>query len=156
MDQTTPKSHPRRLPDRVVKEDINKNTAKRSEWSVRLKEFRRAENLTLDEMAQKLGIALASLNKYENGGTFVPIEIAVKLNKLFGMNYEWFFNGQGRRKTTGGEKQNIITDLASLNQVLLANTQKTAALEREIFKLVNRNRDQQNQINQLKIQLNNK
>lgn len=52
-------------------------------YSVKIKELRERAFLTQTELAQKLGITFASVNRYENNKSRPTMKVRAQLHKLF-------------------------------------------------------------------------
>ncbi len=55
---------------------------------MKLKEFRRLYNLTCREVAEKIGVSLQAIQRYENGKAEPNIANLIKLAKLFGVSVD--------------------------------------------------------------------
>jgi transcriptional regulator with XRE-family HTH domain len=86
----------------------------------RLKEFRKAENLTQVQFAEAVSKDQSMIQRYESGVFAIPIEVIRDLREKFLMSTEWFFTGKGSRKIVP-MKTNLVTDIKTIetNQNLL-------------------------------------
>ena len=67
---------------------------------VRIKQVRKANNLTQQEFADRLGIPRSNVGGYETGAR-APADAAVKLIcKTFGVNETWLRTGEGEMLTS--------------------------------------------------------
>ncbi len=57
-------------------------------FNMRIKDFRKLNNLTCREVAEKIGVSLQSMQRYENGKAEPNIEKLIKLSKLFGVSVD--------------------------------------------------------------------
>lgn len=51
-----------------------------------LRAYRKANRLRAEDVAQRLGVAASTLRSWENGNRELPPDMAVKAEKLFGIN----------------------------------------------------------------------
>lgn len=70
---------------------------------MRLKELRRANNLTQSQLAEKIGCNQTAIGKYERGDLQPSIEMLCKLSDIFGCSIDYLL---GRENEMG----QIITD----------------------------------------------
>ncbi|SMO74869.1 Helix-turn-helix [Balnearium lithotrophicum] len=61
----------------------------------RLKYLRKSLGLTQEELAQKLGISMMTLRRYESNKSQPDAEVLTKLLKLFHVNLNWLLTGKG-------------------------------------------------------------
>ena len=57
------------------------------DYRTSIKQLREKAFLTQVDLAQKLGVSFASVNRYENGHTVPTMKVRAKLHKLF-LKYE--------------------------------------------------------------------
>jgi SOS-response transcriptional repressor LexA len=55
------------------------------------------------EMAEKLGIAVGTLSRYENGRRAIPTSVAQKLARLLKISISWLLTGEGPMLENAGE-----------------------------------------------------
>lgn len=51
-----------------------------------LRAYRKANNLSAQDVADRLGVAASTLRSWENGWREIPAEMAVKAERLLGIN----------------------------------------------------------------------
>ena len=61
----------------------------------RLKEVRRALNLTQHQLAEILGVSRFAVIKWEKGERDIPTEVYEALATKFGVNINWLLTGKG-------------------------------------------------------------
>lgn len=110
----------------------------------RLRYFREQEGITAEQLASELNVSTSTLNKYENGKLYLPVEVFVYLHDKFHMSYEWAFSNQGSRKTARGARAMpalTLEDLYETQTVLVAKLdylQKELKIEQEHRKRLQR------------------
>lgn len=57
----------------------------------KIKEFRKAKNLTQDDLAKELGVTRKTINQIESGNVLPKIDIAYKLSIILGSTVEQLF-----------------------------------------------------------------
>ncbi len=62
---------------------------------LRFKEFRKALNLTIEELATAIGKSKGALSKIENNQNIPKSDILVSFNKLYNLNINWLLSGKG-------------------------------------------------------------
>ena len=102
----------------------------------RLRVFRKAENLTMEELANILGKKNhTTVQRYESGKYNIPISVVKSLHEKLKMSYEWFYHGKGSRLYIE-EKSNLVRDIKTqeTSQKILEN--RVESLERTVKRLV--------------------
>lgn len=74
-------------------------------FNQRFREIRNDLGYTQKEMAERLGIGLSSLQRYENGTSFPDIRTLLDF-AVIGINLHWFITGDGDKERHGS----IATD----------------------------------------------
>lgn len=69
-----------------------------SAFSERLRYLRKQQRLSQGTLAEKLGVSLRNLQRYEQGGTEAPVSILSKLADIFGVTTDYLL---GRTDTPG-------------------------------------------------------
>lgn len=79
----------------------------------RIKEFRTSQNLSRDELGNKLGISRDVVNNIERGRLKKIPEATIKLICLkFNVDYDWIMTGQGKMFHESADKlQDVINNL---------------------------------------------
>jgi transcriptional regulator with XRE-family HTH domain len=72
-------------------------------FAMRLKELRKVAGMTQDALARASGVALATIQDYEQGRREPTLESAIKLAHGLGVELSAFDTGRGR-KTRKGRK----------------------------------------------------
>jgi transcriptional regulator with XRE-family HTH domain len=62
----------------------------------RLKEWRNKQGLTQQALAQKLGVARATVASWEIGRTEIPYEALKKLKEEFNLDLNWLIAGKSQ------------------------------------------------------------
>jgi len=115
-----------------------------AELAKRFKHFRKLQKLTQMEFAEKIHISQAMIVRYENATHLINTEVIKTLHTVFGMSYDWFFEGMGK-PTDKPEKRSITTDI---NDIKTDNSlfesrlkqleQQVKTLTRELYALKHR------------------
>ncbi len=62
----------------------------------RLRSFRRAQDLTLAELAQQTGLSVGIISETESGRNKPSPTLMYNLHRLYGLNLHWLLTGQGK------------------------------------------------------------
>lgn len=57
-----------------------------------LEGVRKQNNLTQEELSRALGVSQQSVSKYENGTRKLPVDVAKKIGKLFGVEWSTLYD----------------------------------------------------------------
>lgn len=63
--------------------------------SERIKEVRKALNLTLEKFGEKLGVKKNTISQLENGRNSLTEQMAKSICREFNVNYDYLVNGEG-------------------------------------------------------------
>lgn len=111
---------------------------------IRLKEFRKAENMTQAEFSEFINAHLPkgfgrlvqnNLSNMEKGVRLIPTEYVKILHDHKLMNYDWWFSGEGSRLLKEKDKKKITTDVAEIRRQYELLEQKMSSMEREFKKV---------------------
>lgn len=105
----------------------------------RLKEFRKVNNLTQEQLGEYLGIKKSFISRIENGQAPLPEE---KFKKLIGNTMGWIVD-----PLTVLEEADPVPNSAKLNQTI--EQKKIEMLEKRIAELEKQNREYWDMIKQL-------
>jgi HTH-type transcriptional regulator / antitoxin PezA len=83
----------------------------------RIKNVRKLLNITQDDFAEKLNIALASLSNYENGKQPPPFEIFIDMATKFNVNLEYIVLGKGEPFNRKGSDFDIVFEDNAFGEV---------------------------------------
>ena len=61
----------------------------------RIADFRRKQNLSQAELAEKLGVSAQAVSKWETAMAFPDIELLLELSKLYGVSINELLEGNG-------------------------------------------------------------
>lgn len=111
-----------------------KRAVLKTDEAKQLRVFRKAENLTQDELAKILNKTQATIQKYESGEILVPSEIVKKLHEKLQMHYDWWYEKTGPRKSVS-TKKNLVRDINAMENDLALLNQKYNQLEALMKKL---------------------
>lgn len=53
-----------------------------------IRNYRRKQDLTQEEFAERLGVSYQSVSRWENGATYPDIELLPAISKLFGITVD--------------------------------------------------------------------
>lgn len=88
----------------------------------KLKELRKEEKLTQEELAEKMGVSKTTIVNYENGNRKVPLEVVVKLANYFNVPVDSLLNNDIKHvsniKLWQDEFKNIIFTDHELEQII--------------------------------------
>lgn len=73
----------------------------------RIKEIRKAERITQKELADRLGVAQATVGGWESGSRNVPDAQAYRIAAEFNVNLEWLKTGQGEMRRTPADRRDL-------------------------------------------------
>lgn len=105
-----------------------------TEEAERLKVFRKAEGLSQETFAAKLGTVHSIISRYECGRLNIPIDFIKEMHRVYNLSLTWFFTGKGNRKHIE-EKSNLVTDVKTIatNQDILQA--QIEGMKHELLKL---------------------
>lgn len=106
-----------------------------SEESKRFRAFRKFINVSQKDLANNLGISQSDVSKYENGEYQIPLEVIRKLNEVYQMNYEWFFNGVRPMQKPMKDSKSLTTDIGQMKSDYEILIQKVKSLESMLKKI---------------------
>lgn len=121
------------LSKRITSKKVITKSNPTSEAS-RFRIFRKANNLSQEEMADLLKCSQPQITKYETGANLIPIEVPKKLNSKLQLNYEWFYNGTGSMKVVA--KKPSLNDTIELSSEVKRLTEELASLKSIVKGLV--------------------
>ena len=84
-----------------------------------IKKLRKANNLTQDELAKKLGVTYQAVSKWENGKSIPDIAILKDISTLFNVNIDELLEGNVKEKKKLNKKIFIPITVLSLCVVLI-------------------------------------
>lgn len=73
----------------------------------RIKEIRKAERITQKELAERLGVAQATVGGWESGAKNVPAAQAYRIASEFNVNLEWLKTGVGEMYRTPADRREL-------------------------------------------------
>lgn len=100
----------------------------------RLKAFRQAENLTMEEFGAVLGKTKSWVHKIEHGLRRIRVDEIRTLREKYNMSYEWFYNGKGKRIESDKE-ENLIKVTSDMRNEIELLRQKLDKQDQIIKKL---------------------
>lgn len=139
----TIKAHKSRVSDEALTDPDS------SAWADRLRFFRKKEVKTIDAIAKEYGTGKSTWSKYETGDRNIPIEVVIFMHTKYKMGYEWFFEGNGTRKTEGDDKSSLVSDIARIYQAQQALKSKVTAQQQQILNLVTDNKKLNDKLNEI-------
>lgn len=89
----------------------------KTEECKRFKIFRQHLKLTQQGLADKIKKEQGTVQKYESGEVFIPSDVVKLMHDLFGMSYEWFYHGTGK-KATIEVKKTLLKDIGTMQTEL--------------------------------------
>lgn len=66
----------------------------------RIKKVRLDSNLSMKDFADRLGLTVASISRYENGERTPSNAVITAISKEFSVNYDWLMTGKGSMMKT--------------------------------------------------------
>ncbi|WP_432740156.1 helix-turn-helix transcriptional regulator [Staphylococcus equorum] len=84
-----------------------------------LSELRKMENLTQEQLAEKLNLSLATIKKYESERQ-IPIDQALLISEMFDVSLDWLYC----KKDIINERDTMVEVLQSLNKVFKITNRK--------------------------------
>lgn len=84
-----------------------------------LSELRKMENLTQEQLAEKLNLSLATIKKYESERQ-IPIEQALIISEMFDVSLDWLYC----KNDIINERDTMVEVLQSLNKVFKITNRK--------------------------------
>lgn len=85
-----------------------------------LSELRKMENLTQEQLAEKLNLSLATIKKYESERQ-IPIDQALIISEMFDVSLDWLYC----KNDIINERDTIVEVLQSLNKVFKITNKKS-------------------------------
>ena len=95
----------------------------------KLRQLRKNNKLTQDELADVLGVSRASLAKYETGANTPPTDVAVKIAQYFGCGLDYLFETDACGKTPDTLNKRI--------RILQRAADKNALSDKELLDILN-------------------
>lgn len=77
-------------------------------WNKRIKDLREDNDMTQDELAQKLGVSKRTLLRYESGESEPSISVLIALSLLFNVSIDYIV---GSKDNEAIETNDIVSDL---------------------------------------------
>ena len=93
-------------------------------YAERIKEIRRALNLSIAKMAEKIQIPARTITGYERSERMPSIEFAAQCCIILNINANWFLTGRGDMFNGNNEKEcnaNLISRINSIENILKRN-----------------------------------
>ncbi|MBQ2744451.1 MAG: helix-turn-helix transcriptional regulator [Lachnospiraceae bacterium] len=59
-----------------------------------LKELRKSENMTQEELGDRVGVTNKTISKWENGNYMPPIDVLMLLSEIYGVSINEILNGR--------------------------------------------------------------
>ncbi|PTI47392.1 helix-turn-helix transcriptional regulator, partial [Staphylococcus succinus] len=84
-----------------------------------LSELRKMENLTQEQLAEKLNLSLATIKKYESERQ-IPIDQALIISEMFDVSLDWLYC----KNDIINERDTMVEVLQSLNKVFKITNRK--------------------------------
>ena len=71
-------------------------------FSERIKKLRLDNNMTMDALAEKLGVTKSRINMWENNGTVPREDILILLSKLYGVSIDYLLGNESLKLRGSG------------------------------------------------------
>lgn len=104
----------------------------------RVREIRKALNLTLEKFGMKLGVGKQAISKIEKGENSVTDQMAISICREYNVNYDYLMNGEGEMFDT--LPQTILEelckqyDLDGFDKILLEMYLEMTGSQRDVLK----------------------
>lgn len=104
----------------------------------RVREIRKALNLTLEKFGMKLGVGKQAISKIEKGENSVTDQMAISICREYNVNYDYLMNGDGEMFDT--LPQTILEelckqyDLDGFDKILLEMYLEMTGSQRDVLK----------------------
>jgi len=85
------------------------------ELGVRIRELRRRDGRTQEELAQALGVTPQAVSRWESGGSYPDMELMPAIANLFGVSIDALFGCQGEREAKIDALLSAVDDLDRQN-----------------------------------------
>jgi putative transcriptional regulator len=79
----------------------------------KIKEFRKVNNLTQDDLAKELGVTRKTINQIESGNVLPKIDIAYKLSIILGATIEQLFLNDDYNKHSKKQQEETFEKIAN-------------------------------------------
>ena len=73
-----------------------------------LKEMRKCNGLTQEQLAEKLGVSNRSVSRWENGKNMPDFDLVIELANLYGISIEEILNGERKNDMIDKEKETAM------------------------------------------------
>ena len=73
-----------------------------------IQELRKTNSLNQSQLADKIGVSLTQLQRYENKGVQPPADVLKKLSNVFGTSIDFLVNGDTNEKAKASLKDNDL------------------------------------------------
>lgn len=96
-----------------------------------LKQLRKENNLTQEQIADKFGVSQRSVSRWENGNTLPDISLLVELAELFKVSIPELINGERKDETMDKEVKEVamsMSDYATYEKTGILNELKVLGL----------------------------
>lgn len=104
----------------------------------RVREIRKALNLTLEKFGMKLGVGKQAISKIEKGENSLTDQMAISICREYNVNYDYLMNGEGEMFDT--LPQTILEelckqyDLDGFDKILLEMYLEMTGSQRDVLK----------------------
>jgi len=100
--------------------------------SNRIKKIRKILDLTQTEFGNKLQIPFSTISRYENGEVKPGFDVLYKIGKIYDVNMNWLFTGEGSMfKGSGNGAVNVQTKIAELEAEVTRLKKEISKLEKD-------------------------
>lgn len=79
----------------------------------KIKEFRKAKNLTQDDLAEYLGVTRKTINQIESGNVLPKIDVAYKISIILGTTVEQLFLNDDYNKHAKKQQEETFEKIAN-------------------------------------------
>ena len=104
----------------------------------RVKEIRKALDLTLDKFGEKVGVKKQTVSRIENGINNVTEQMILSICREFNVNYDYLVNGEGEMfddlPQTVLDELCVQYDCDSFDRVLIEEYLKLSADDKQVLK----------------------
>ncbi len=104
----------------------------------RVKEIRKALDLTLDKFGEKVGVKKQTVSRIENGINNVTEQMVLSICREFNVNYDYLVNGEGEMfddlPQTVLDELCVQYDCDSFDRVLIEEYLKLSADDKQVLK----------------------
>lgn len=111
--------------------DLEEKMANKT-FSERIKKLRLDNNMTMDALAEKLGVTKSRINMWENNGTVPREDILILLSKLYGVSIDYLL-GNETMEGTQPDNQKLNYIQRSLGKLDNERLQKAESVLKAVF-----------------------